>query len=331
MQILIPDSWLREYLKTKATPKQIQEALSLCSASVDRLHKVDGDFVYDIEITTNRVDLMSVIGIAQEAAAVLPQFGHPAKLIKNPLNDKPKVKSAKAVDYLKVQLDPKLCSRFTALLIKNVTVKPSPDWLVKKLELVGMRGLNNVVDISNYLMHLLGQPVHTFDYDKIIHHSMILRESRPEEKIITLDGKNHTLTGKDIIIADGSLRLIDLCGIMGGLNSAVDKNTKNVLLFVQIYEPFHIRKTSMSTAIRTSAAVLFEKGLPLENVPPTISLGTDLFIQLTGGRPESATLDISSTITKDKIVKLDPKFINQRLGINISTKTITKIIICGYI
>ncbi|MDO8487776.1 MAG: phenylalanine--tRNA ligase subunit beta [bacterium] len=327
MQILIPDSWLREYLKTKATPKQIQEALSLCSASVERLHQTKDDFVYDIEVTTNRVDLMSVIGIAQEAAAVLPQFGHPAKLIKNPLLEKPEVKMAKAVDYLKVQVDSKLCPRFTAVLIKGVTVKPSPQWLVKKLELAGMRGLNNVVDISNYLMHLIGQPVHTFDWDKITNHTMILRESKPGEKVTTIDKKSHTLGGGEIVIADGSLRLIDMCGIMGGLNSAVDERTQNVLLFVQTYEPVHIRKTSMSQAQRSAAAVLFEKGLPTENVPPTLNLGINLFKELTGGKPEPVAIDLATPPKKEAPIKLDVQFVNRRLGINLSAAAISKILV----
>ncbi len=321
MQILIPDSWLREFVKTKATPKEIQKALSLCSASVDRLHSVSNDHVYDIEITTNRVDLMSIVGIAQEVAAILS-----AKLLKNPLQTKASVSFSKSVDYLKVKIDPRLCQRFTAVLIKNVTVKPSPDWLVKRLELVGMRGLNNVVDISNYLMHELGQPVHTFDYDKIERSSMILRESKKGEKLSTLDGKTHVLPGGDIVIEDGSGKLIDLCGIMGGANSAVDEKTKNVLLFVQTYEPVHIRRTSMSLAHRTAAAVLFEKGLPIENVPPTLEEGISLFKAFTGGQAADRAIDIVNAKPVTKPIPFDANFINTRLGINLTPKQITNIL-----
>lgn len=321
MQILIPDSWLREFVKTTATPREIQTALSLCSASVDRLHKVGNDYVYDIEITTNRVDLMSVLGIAQEAAAILP-----AKLLTNPLKTKTSINLSKTVDYLKVKVDPKLCLRFTAILIQGVSVKPSPSWLVKRLELVGMRGLNDVVDISNYLMHELGQPVHTFDYDKIVGHTMNLRPSRKGEKITTLDGKIHSLSGDDIVIEDGSKKLIDLCGIMGGANSAVDQNTKNVLLFVQTYEPTHIRKTSMNLAHRTAAAVLFEKGLPVENVLPTLQQGITLFKKLTGGQIVSPVIDILNTKPTTKHISLDFNFINTRLGISLSPKQITDIL-----
>lgn len=297
MQILIPDSWLREYLETNATPKQIQESLSLCGPSVDRLHKKGNEYVYDIEVTTNRVDMMSVVGIARECMAILPRFGYKTKLsIKYQVSG---IKGKNKVDYLTVKVDPKLCSRFSAVLIKNVKVGESAKMIRDRLELCGLRSLNNVVDISNYLMLETGQPVHTFDYDKIVGHKMILRESKKGEILVTLDGKKHTMPGGDIVIEDGSGKLIDLCGIMGGLNSAVDQNTKNVLLFVQVYEPSHIRKTSMSLAHRTDAAVLFEKGLPIENVLPTLEKGIKLF-----GGTKNSVLDIVNVKKSIKTIKL---------------------------
>lgn len=326
MNILIPDSWLREYLQTDAKPKDIQKALSLCGPSVERLHEVKGEFSYDIEVTTNRVDCMSVYGIAREAAAILPRFGHKAKLLSDPFSTKLSFKTSPTVDYLKVKVDPKLCFRFTAILIKNVKIAKSPEWLTKKLELVGMRGLNNVVDISNLLMHELGQPVHTFDYDKISNHSMVLRESRAGESLITLDGKAHHLPGHDIVIEDGGKRLIDLCGIMGAQNSAVDEHTKNVLLFVQTYEPSHIRKTSMALAHRTAAAVLFEKNLPVESVLPTIQEALQLFRQLTGGLPENLAIDVLNIKSAPKTIIVPPEFINSRLGIDLEPKEVTGIL-----
>src|SRR3989344_99122 len=309
MQILIPDSWLREYLSTDAKPKEVQKALSLCGPSVERLHQTGNDFVYDIEVTTNRVDMMSVYGIARDAAAILPRFNHPAKLLSDPFTAKLSFKTASSVDYLKLKADPALCPRSTAILIRNVHIGPSPDWVIKKLEAVGMRGLNNVIDISNLLMHELGQPIHTFDYDKITDHTMVLRESRVGGSLTTLDGKTHKLPGKDIVIEDGSKKLIDLCGVMGGLNSAVDDHTKNVLLFVQTYEPTHIRKTSMSLAHRTTAAVLFEKGLPVESVLPTIEKGIQLFKELTGGQPEPTAIDILNEKSSPKTVAASSDFI----------------------
>jgi len=329
MQILIPDSWLRDYLETNATPKDIQNALNLCGPSIDRLNRIGNDWVYAIEVTTNRVDCMSVIGIAFECAAILPRFGFEAKLKQDPYSTRVNLAIQKNVDYLTVKLNQNLCPRFSAVLINSVKVGPSPDWLIKRLKLAGLRSLNTVVDISNYLMIELGQPVHTFDYDKIAGRSITVRESRPRETLTTLDNQTHTLPGQDIVIEDGSKKLIDLCGIMGGLNSAVDESTKNVLLFVQVYEPNAIRKTSMALAHRTAAAVLFEKGLPVENVLPTLNIGIDLFQELTGGQAVSEILDILNAPEGNSLLRLPTPitdFARSKLGITLEFSDIKTIL-----
>lgn len=286
MNILVPDSWLREYLKTKATPSQIKDYLSLCGPSVERLTK---DNVYEIEITSNRPDAMSVFGIAREAAAILPRFGIAAALINAP--QPAKIQTSKKLK-LTIKTDSKLNPRWTSVVFDNVTVKASPTWLSSWLELTGIRSINNVIDITNFLMRAYGQPAHVFDYDAITGHSMTLRASRKGEKLTTLDGKTHTLPGDDIVIADGSGKLIDLCGIMGGKNSSVTDKTTRVVLFLQTYDPSHIRKTSMALAHRTEAAGLFEKGLDPEQVMPVFLKGIEMMRELTGGNVASAITDI---------------------------------------
>ncbi len=322
MDILVSDNWLRDFLKTSATPRNIARYLSLSGPSVDRIEKRDGDFIYQTEITTNRVDSASIYGVAREAAAILPRFNIKAKLVP------PKIKSTGNfvgnVKYLDVKVDHKLCPRFAAILIKNVKIKPSPDHIKKRLIAVGERPINNIVDISNYIMHELGQPTHTFDYDKITDAKMILRASRKGEEVVTLDNKTHTLPGGDIVIEDGSKRLIDLAGIMGGLNSAIDSNTKNVLFFVQTYNPVNVRKTYMRLAHRTEAAAIFEKDLDPELVSLGIKRGIDLFIELTGGKPESQILDIYPKPYKAKKVVTSLPFIEERLGVSLSKKDISK-------
>lgn len=322
MNILIPDEWLRSILKTDATSKQIAEYLSLCGPSVEKIEKVNGNFIYHIEITTNRVDTASVVGIAKEALAILPNFGKKAmlKLYKS----KKTYSFTDKVNYLNTSVDPKLCSRFTAVLIKNVVIKKSPKYLVERLELSGVRAINNVVDISNYIMHEYGQPVHTFDFDKIRGARMTLRQSKKGETIKTLDGTSHNLPGGDIVIEDGERRLIDLAGIMGGENSSIDESTKNVLLFVQTYNPVNIRKTSMSLALRTEAVTLFEKGLDSENVSSAILKGVYLFEILTGGRPEKNILDIYPQPYKKVSLSLPYSFIKNKIGVAIEKKGITK-------
>src|SRR3990167_2957313 len=191
MDILIPDEWLRKFIVTPASVQTIAEKLALCGPSVDRVTKNNGDNIYEIEITTNRIDSASVYGIAREAYAILPRFGISTRYI-NQLT-KLKQKLNKNVNYLEVKVDHSLCSRFTAILIKNVKLKPSPEWMQRRLIAVNLRPINNVVDISNYIMHEVGQPVHTFDYDKIQGAKMVNRKSKKGEKLTTLDGNEYEL------------------------------------------------------------------------------------------------------------------------------------------
>ncbi len=321
MDILVPDNWLRDYLKTKASKKDIAKYLSLSGPSVERLLNEDKYPTFAMEVTTNRVDTASVYGIAREASAILPRFKIAADL--QPLKTSTKQKLVKKVNYLTAIVDKTLCPRFTAVLIKNVQIKPSPKDIQDRLLAVGVRPINNVVDISNYVMHEIGQPMHTFDYDKIANSKMILRESKTKEKITTLDGQSYTLTAGHIVIEDGSGKLIDLVGIMGGKNSMVDEKTKNVLVFVQTYEPTHIRKTSMQLAKRSEAAALFEKGLDPELVEVGIRRGISLFEQLTGGTAENEILDIYPSPYKIKKVATTKEFIENRLGIELTQTEIT--------
>ena len=321
MDILILDSWLKEFLETNASPKDIAKCLSLSGPSVEKITKDGNDFIYHSEITTNRVDVASVYGFAREASAILSRFGKKAKLL--PLEFKSKYNFFDKVDYLDVEVDSKLCTRFTTVLINNVKIKDSPQFIKERLIKIELRPINNIIDISNYIMHELGQPLHTFDYDKIKGSKMILRESKKGEKITTLDNKNFTLPGGDIVIEDGEKRLIDLCGIMGGKNSMVDKNTKNVLLFVQTYNPVKIRKTSMNLAQKSEASILFEKDLDEELVSTAMKRSIDLFEKITEGKSENLILDIYPNPYKIKSVKTNLSFINKSLGENLSKEDIS--------
>ncbi len=316
MNILVPDNWLREHLQTKATPVELKKCLSLCGPSIERIHKNGTDVVYDIEVTTNRPDAMSVVGIAREAAAILPRFGIAAKLLDDPYAKETKqfVQSHKKEGEKKLSIttDHTLNPRWTSIVLTNVRVGLSPAWLKEKLEATGIRSINTVIDITNYVMRAYGQPAHAFDYDSIGAKNgvptMELRASKKGEKIITLDGKTHTLPGNDIVIVDGQDRLIDLCGIMGGQNSSIKNTTTTVVLFMQTYNPVNIRKTSMALAHRTEAASLFEKGLDSELVLPTLTRGVELMEELTGAKVASKLYDIyphpykphSAIVTKQK-------------------------------
>jgi phenylalanyl-tRNA synthetase beta chain len=335
MNILIPDSWLKDFLDTKATPKQIADALSLHSASVENIEKAGKDFIYNIEITTNRTDMASVYGIAREAATALSNFGINAKL--KPYSTKPLQK--KNNDYLNASITIKnLCPRFSTVLCRVVENLESPDWIKKRLNKSGISSHNIIIDITNYIMLEIGQPMHAFDYDKLKAQNskrktatkkpkyMLLRESKSGETITTLDGVKRELPGGDIIIEDGAGRLIDLCGIKGGENSAIDNNTKNVLLFTQKYDPARIRKTIQKTGLRTDASTLFEKGTDPELTVIALEHAFELLKKYAGAKLIGGLLDIYPNPYKPKKIKLDINLIKKIAGVDISKLEITKIL-----
>lgn len=326
MNIIIPDSWLREHLKTNATPKEMAKCLSLCSQSVEKLTEKNRDWIYEIEITTNRPDCLSIYGIARELAAILPRFGIKARLgtLKETSLKIPSVKNSLPLQ-IKIQ-NFSLCPRFTAIIFDKIVYRPSPKIVRERLEKSGTRALNNVVDISNYLMLELGQPMHTFDYDKVNDAKMILRESAGGEKLTTLDGQTRVLPEGTIIIEDGQGRIIDLCGVMGGENSAVDENTKKVLLFVQTYNPMKIRKACQTLGFQTEAAQRFEKGVDPEGVIPAIKKAIVMFEKNCNARVTSNLIDIYPNPPKEKRIKLTQGKLNQMIGVTIELREARKIL-----
>lgn len=328
MNIKIAHNWLVEYLETDATPNEIQKYLSLCGPSIERLENIGGDSVYDIEIISNRIDFASVSGIAQEAKAILPMFGKKASLKIDVLKKyRFSAVDKNTDDPLTVKIaSPNLCSRFTAILIDNVKIAPSPDFIKNRLVSSGIKSINNVVDISNYLMMALGQPVHVFDFDKIGKATMIMRESKKGEKVTTLDEKTISLPGGDIVIEDGLGELIDLCGIMGGLNSSVTEKTKRVLLFVQTYNKEKIRKTTMTTGQRTVAASYFEKGLDEEKVEPTLVYGVELLKKYAQGKVASKIYDIYPNPYKPITLQINKSQFDLLIGVDIEAKKIISIL-----
>ncbi len=337
MNILVPQNWLKDYIKTDAQPAEMANALSLHAFSVEKIIETpSGEPVFEIEITPNRGDALSVLGIARELRVILPRLGFKAEwqTIEN--------KKINEVDKLKldVQIENKsLVPRFCALVLEDVQIKDSPDFIKQRLEAVGQRALNNIIDITNYLMFDKGQPMHAFDYDKIkgdraelgsgqakLDAKMILRESKKSEKLVTLDGMERELPAGVIVIEDGEGRLIDLCGIMGAKNSEVDESTKRVLLFVQVYDPVRIRKSSMALGHRTEAALRFEKGIDFDGVVPALCEAADLMKQYANAKEASKLIDILNVEYQPKEVVVDYEKINLVAGVEISKKEVDEIL-----
>lgn len=316
MNIKILDSWLKEYLHTDASAHKIAETMSQASASIERVEKWKSDYQYDIEVTTNRVDLASVVGLAREAGAVLPEHGIPAKFVPPIL---PQPKQAKDQIPLEITNDPKLVNRICAVIME-ITVTPSPQKIKDRLEASDIRSLNNLIDITNYVMRTIGYPTHVMDYDRINTGKLIIRESKKGEMIKTLDGKEYELPGGDIVADDGSGRIVDLLGIMGLENSVVTDKTKRIIFFINNDDSHRIRKTSMSLGIRTEAAQLNEKELDPELAMEAHLFGIKLFGELAQGKVVSSIIDIYPNKPKAKTVSVTEGKMNTMLGIQLPLK-----------
>lgn len=317
MDIRILDSWLREHLETNAKPHDIAKAMSLTSASIERVEPHGSDFVYDIEVTTNRVDMASVRGIAREAATVLPHFGFKAKLLPLTL---PTVKNeTKEKLPLTIKIDEKLVNRVCGVLLE-VDKKDSPQYIKDRLEAADIRSLNNLVDVTNYVMMEIGHPAHVFDYDRLKNHKLIIRESKKGERIITLDKKQHTLPGGDIVADNGEGEIVDLLGIMGTDNSVVTNDTKRILFFFDNNDPWRIRKTSMGLAIRTNAAAMDEKGVDPELAMEAFLRGVELYKKIANAKVISDLLDIYPHKPNKNIVTVTNEKIQKIIGVPVPLK-----------
>ena len=326
MNIKIPVSWIRDYLKTDVAAKTLANVLSASGPSIEKIEKVKEDYVFDVEVTSNRTDSASVFGLAREANAILSNLGEKSHLVNPKGIDvvlEPDTSNILSLDV--VIKDINLCPRFTAIIIDNVKIKPSPAVIQNRLMLSGIRPINNIVDITNYIMLELGQPMHAFDYDKIKGGKMTLRASVEGEKIVTLDKKTRKLP-KGSIVIDDSARLIDLCGIMGGANSQISKRTQRVVLFVQAYDPKTIRKTTQSLAFRTEAASRFEKGVDLDGIPNALSHAVYLAKTNANAKIASELIDIYKNKPKTPTITLNIKKLNNYLGEEIHPNLALKIL-----
>jgi len=323
MTIKILDSWLRDYVKTAATAKEIAEKLSLTSVSVEKIEKYKEDFIYEIEVTTNRPDLMSVVGIARETASVLNHLGIKAQFIPPKLIKSETTKIN--INLIKIENDPKLVNRICAVVM-DIKIKQSPHYLKERLETSDIRSLNNLVDITNYVMRTIGHPTHVFDFDRLASKTLSIREATRGERIKTLDDKQHLLFGGEIVAVNDKNEIIDLLGIMGLQNSVVTQDTKRILFFIDNNDKFHIRKASMSLGIRSEAAIINEKGLDSELAYEALLYGIKLFEQFADGKVVSEIIDIYPNKVKDVEIEVFENKINSLIGVNIPINKSSKIL-----
>jgi phenylalanyl-tRNA synthetase beta chain len=269
-------NWLKDLVETNLTPSEIAESLTKVGLAVEGIHPHGDDFVFDIDLTSNRGDCLSHWGVARELAAVSDsKFQIPNSKLENPQSA---IRNPQLVEIL----DEDLCHRFTARIIKNVKIAPSPEWLVKRLEAIGQRSINNVADITNYVMHELGNPMHAFDFNKLAENRIIVRRAKAGEKMQTLDEVERTFSEDMLLICDAE-KPIAVGGVMGGLASSISDETTDVLLEVAYFKRDSIRQTSRKLGLTTEAAYRFERGVDIENLIPASNRATELIIEYAGG------------------------------------------------
>lgn len=331
MNILIPHKWLLEHLETSANPETIQEKLSLSGPSVERIYEKGGEPVYDIEVTVNRVDSMSVRGIAREAAVILQQFGIDSKL-KAPNYENESLSAELDKDEQLpppvVKNDPNLCRRVMMIVLKNVKRTPTPDWMAKRLKQIDINIHDSVIDITNYITHEVGHPVHAFDYDKVMQTGgqIIIKEAEAGKKFTTLDGLEFETVGGEVVFESPDGTIIDLPSIKGTLNTSVNDDTKNILLLIDSIKPEKIRFASMTHQIRTTAAQLNEKSVDPHLAVPTIKLGIKLYKELCSAVVASQLHDEFPGDFENQEVRLPLERVSDYLGIEIPVEQIVQIL-----
>jgi len=247
---------------------------------VAEVFEYDQDWIFEIGLTPNRMDAMSHYGVAKDVCAYLSYHEKAVKAI-SPYNKK--ATKNNAVKPFKVIIeDEKGCGRYSGLNIHGVTVKASPTWLKNNLQAIGVRSINNIVDITNYILHATGQPLHAFDADQIKDQKIIVKKYPAGTKFITLDGIERTLTSEDVMISDSEKPLC-IAGVFGGLKSGVTANTKNIFLESAWFENVHIRKTSVHHGLRTDAATRFEKGVDITGTADVLELAAQMIQEMAGG------------------------------------------------
>ena len=278
-----------------------------------------GDVVFDISTWANRADLLGVLGFARETAAIT------GKPLREP--DRSHGESAKrAEDMISVTIeDPDLCRRFTASVIENVTIGPSPAWMQERLQKAGMRPINNVVDITNYVMLETSQPLHAFDYDLVRGKKIVVRRATQGEKLTTLDGVEREFDDEMLLICDGE-GPVGVAGVMGGGNSEVNGKTTTVLLEIANFKPGSIRRTATYLKLRTEASARFEKGLGREMPEYAQQRALHLFEQLTGGTVASGLVDVFPGKEQRPPISVPITRIEQVLGIEVPQADVTRIL-----
>jgi phenylalanyl-tRNA synthetase beta chain len=315
--MIAPLSWLKEYVDITLTPEKLGEKLTEVGLGCEKIIKTKDDTIFELEITPNRPDCLSIIGIAREIAAIenakikFPKLGNLSK----PKKSLP----------LTIKTDSKINPRFTGIIISGIKVGESPKWLKDRLLKMNQRSINNIVDITNYVMLELGNPIHAFDYNKIEGKAMTVSQTKGGEIFESVDGIIYHLP-KDAVVISDKKEIIDLCGIKGGKNSGTYEGTKTIFIRVPVEVPTLIRKASQTLSLRSDASSIFERGVNTNGTIDALKRTVDLIIQSAGGEVASELYDIRGQGFKPWKLKLRKDRLDKILGIEIPMQKVMLIL-----
>jgi phenylalanyl-tRNA synthetase beta chain len=318
-------NWLKDFVEVSAAPQELASRLALSGTNIGGVENGPHGAVIDAEVSSNRPDCLGHLGIAREVSAIY-------KLPLKTVSPKPAEAPAKAGDAVKVEIQaPELCGRFTARVIRGVKIQPSPKWLKDRLEASGVASINNVVDVSNYVMLELGHALHAFDYDTVRNHTIVVRRAKPAEKIRTLDGverqlapdKERQLDPGICMICDGDgSRAVGIGGIMGGAETEISFSTKNVLIECAWFEPVAIRRAARFLKLHTEASTRFGRGADPEMAELASRRCAELILQLAGGELLAGVVDVFPGKRALKKIRVTRAELLRVLGANVPDKEI---------
>ncbi|MCK9431130.1 MAG: phenylalanine--tRNA ligase subunit beta [Candidatus Omnitrophica bacterium] len=316
-------SWLKDFVDIKISPKELADKLTMAGLEVVSLEElgkpacpVGRDFVFEIEITSNRPDWLSILGVAREISAIT---GSRLKLAKSPTV---KLKGLKPVEISVAESTD--CPFYSAMIIRGVKVAPSPEWLKKRLEALGCRSVNNIVDITNYVLFESGQPLHAFDLDKLSQQAIHVRRARPNESITIIDGQQKILDNEILVIADKN-RAVAIAGVMGGKDTEVTEATCNILLESAVFNPIVVRRVRQKLGLQSESAYRFERGVDLENAQSATFSALKLISVLAFGKPY-AYKSLRSIRPAKSAINLEMDYISRVLGVSLSVLKVKQIL-----
>lgn len=317
--MLISYNWLRELTNTTLSPRELRERLTMVGLAIDAVETQAKDSVLDVEVPSNRPDCLSHAGIAREVTVIekgqmrLPS-GHSVKT------------NGRSEELTSVEIkDPDLCPRYAARLIRGVKIGPSPDWLADRLETIGQRPINNVADITNYVLHEVGQPLHAFDFHKLTGTRIVVRRAIAGEKLKTLDGVERTLTDDMLVIADAD-RAVALAGIMGGEDSEISASTTDVLIESAYFDPNSVRRTARRLGMDTEASRRFERGADCENVLVAQQRCVELIGALAGGVATDDAIDVYPHPFTPRVVSFRPDRVKELTSLSVEAGEMVRIL-----